>query len=343
MHYDATSNSNDGSPQGGITQDDKGYIDGADGFDGVGDYIDCGTSDSLNIAQAITIEAWVKPVGIDNINQDLSVVSKFDDTSRSYAIFLDDDVGDADDWNFRLSSSGTVTEGSVHVSDDADKNQWQYMVGTWDGATMVLYKNAIERGTNNTFSGPIYQSATEVWIGNGTYYEPFEGIIDEVRISDTARSEDWIKAQYLSMNNSFITYGDEETRNWWNPDWSFRRKLTFDNGGQSEDLVNFPVLVNLSVTSFDYSKAKLDGTDLRFVDEDGVTELKYHIENWNTTGNSHVWVNVTSIDGSSSTDNIWMYHGNSAASDVQDESGTYDASYVMVQHLEESPNDAVEQ
>ncbi len=33
---------------------------------------------------------------------------------------------------------------------------------------------------------------------------------------------------------------------WWNPSWAYRKKITFDNSGQSEDLVNFPVLVNLS-------------------------------------------------------------------------------------------------
>ena len=40
------------------------------------------------------------------------------------------------------------------------------------------------------------------------YY--FDGIIDEVRMSDIARTADWTAAQYSSMNDTFVTYGTEE-------------------------------------------------------------------------------------------------------------------------------------
>jgi hypothetical protein len=94
---------------------------------------------------------------------------------------------------------------------------------------------------------------------------------------------------------------------WWNADWAFRKKLTFNNVAQSEDLINFPVLVNLSASNFNYSNANLDGSDLRFIDSDSSTQLNYHIEDWNTSGYSSTWVNVTQIDGSSSSDFIWMW------------------------------------
>jgi hypothetical protein len=123
---------------------------------------------------------------------------------------------------------------------------------------------------------------------------------------------------------------------WWNSNWQYRKKLTFDNGLQSETLVNFPVLVNLSSSNFEYTNAKSDGSDLRFIDADGTTELSYHIEDWDTSAYSDVWVNVTSIDGSSSTDYIWMYYGNSAASDVRDVEGTYSVNYTGIWHLNET-------
>jgi hypothetical protein len=64
--------------------------------------------------------------------------------------------------------------------------------------------------------------------------------------------------------------------NWWDTGWAYRQELIFDNSGQSENLVNFPVLINLSSSNFNYSKAKSDGTDLRFINADGATELDYH-------------------------------------------------------------------
>ncbi|UCG68199.1 MAG: DUF2341 domain-containing protein, partial [Thermoplasmata archaeon] len=133
-----------------------------------------------------------------------------------------------------------------------------------------------------------------------------------------------------------IIIGAPYYNGWWDRNWTNRIKLTFDNSEQSEDLYNFPVLINLSSPIFDYSKANLDGTDLRFIDDDGKTELNYHIEVWDPAGYSHVWVNVTKIDANSETDHVWMYYGNTAASDTQDPMKTYDSDYVGVWHLNET-------
>jgi hypothetical protein len=163
-----------------------------------------------------------------------------------------------------------------------------------------------------------------------------DGWIDEVRISNKGRSADWVAAQYLSMINRFITFGPESTNSWWNNNWQYRLGLQFDNGQQGETLVNFPVLVTLDLSNFNYSKVKADGSDIRFIDEDGTTELKYHMEKWNPSGESHIWVNVTKIEGSSSHDSIWMYYGNPLAGNSQDVSGTYDTDFMGVWHLNES-------
>jgi hypothetical protein len=324
IHYDSTSYDNDGIPQGGVTQSATGKIDGADDFDGDMDYIDVGTSSSLNITSGITIEAWVRPDDVDHTDADPSVVSKFDDSERAYQLGFNDDAGDSDDWDFRLSSDGTSSGGQIHVSNAVSNNQWQYITGTWDGTDMRLYKNGVEIGTSASFAGPIYSSAADVWIGDGTYYGSMDGWIDEVRISNKARSADWIAAQYLSMNKNFITYVPEEINTWWNSEWQYRKSLIFENSGQMDTLENFPVLVTLDSSNFNYSKAKPDGSDLRFID--GTKELKYHIEKWNALGKSYVWVNVSFISAGSSSDFILMYYGNPSAPNNQDITGTYDAN-----------------
>lgn len=137
-------------------------------------------------------------------------------------------------------------------------------------------------------------------------------------------------------NDDVIISATNYYNDWWNGSWEYRQKIIFNNSGQSENLTYFPSLVVVNSSNIDYSKARADGTDLRFLDEDGSTELNYHIEEWNTLGNSYVWVNVTEITASSSTDYIWMYYGNPSAADVQNASGTYDASYLGVWHLNET-------
>ena len=126
------------------------------------------------------------------------------------------------------------------------------------------------------------------------------------------------------------------TAEWWNGSWSYRKKLTFDNSAQSENLTNFPVLVKLTTSNFNYSDAKSNGTDLRFIDSDNTTELKYHIEKWNPSGDSFIWVKVPQIDGSSNIDYVYMYYGYADAPDVQDEPNTFSNNYIAVWHMDEA-------
>ena len=126
------------------------------------------------------------------------------------------------------------------------------------------------------------------------------------------------------------------TSGWYNSSWSYRKKITFDNSAQAENLIDFPVLVKLTTSNTDYSKFKAAGADIRFTDSNGTTALSYEIESWNASGDSFVWVKVPQIDASSTTDSVYMYYGNSAASDAQDASNTWNSNYSMVQHLKET-------
>ena len=123
---------------------------------------------------------------------------------------------------------------------------------------------------------------------------------------------------------------------WWDASWLNRIKITFDNSAQTEDLTNFPVLVSLTSAQIDYAKTQNAGQDIRFIDADDTTELNYEIEQWDEAGTSAVWVKVLQIDGSSSTDYIWMYYNNSAASDNQNVAGTWSNAYAGVWHLDEA-------
>jgi hypothetical protein len=122
---------------------------------------------------------------------------------------------------------------------------------------------------------------------------------------------------------------------WWNKSWSYRMKLTFNNTGSSEDLINFPVLINLNASNFDYSKAEPNGEDIRFIDDDHVKELFFEIETWNSSYDSCIWVNVTKVKSGSDVDHIWMYYGNSLAVDGSDHADVWDEHYVGVWHLTE--------
>ena len=74
---------------------------------------------------------------------------------------------------------------------------------------------------------------------------------------------------------------------WWDSNWLERRKLTIKNSDQTEDLDDFPLLVKLNSLRIDYTKTLNAGEDIRFIDDDDLTELKYEIEKWDETGTSY--------------------------------------------------------
>ncbi len=129
---------------------------------------------------------------------------------------------------------------------------------------------------------------------------------------------------------------------WWNTDWQYRMKLTFDNSASNENLVNFPVLVQLTSahsgfwTHINSSITANDTRDLRFVDTGDLTELYFEVEKIDyTSQDAVVWVNVPQIDTGSTTDFIYVYYGNAAAaqSAYHSASDVWDSNYLMVQHM----------
>ncbi len=126
---------------------------------------------------------------------------------------------------------------------------------------------------------------------------------------------------------------------WWNDDWSFRKKITLEAGAKGaalpQDAGRVPVLVRLSDGNFKFSDAADDGSDIRFVDGDDKTPLKYHIESWDgALGIAMVWVDIPAVRAGATAD-IYLYYGNSKAKTGADPHATYDNDTVLVYHFAE--------
>jgi len=122
------------------------------------------------------------------------------------------------------------------------------------------------------------------------------------------------------------------------PNFAYRRQLSFDNSAQTEDLVDFPVLLRLEQgVNFDYP-TRADGADLRFIDGSS-NILAHEIQRWDPTGVSLIWVKVPFIAAGSSSDFAYMHYGAPDAADVQDPAGVWSSGYVGVWHLDETSGD----
>lgn len=135
---------------------------------------------------------------------------------------------------------------------------------------------------------------------------------------------------------------------WWDEKWSHRKKIAMDTTITGADIAeaftDVPVLVRLHTGNFDFTRAKEDGTDIRFLAADDKTPLKYHIEKFDSMEEmALVWVRVPGIVGGSKEDFIRLYWGNKEARDARDPQGTYDVSQALVYHFGETEGPAKDQ
>ena len=221
-------------------------------------------------------------------------------------------------------------------------NEWAHLtlVRNFTGvssANGTLYLNGgfvatkSESGAEPTGDG----SAVTYCLGSNDSIRVFPGSIDEVRVSNVARSADWIKASHDCVTEEgFASFGVMEGENDWTK-YSHRFKVLFSGYAGNETLANFPVLVKISesgIPGFRYADCKkLGGGDLRFADASG-NLLASEVDTWNPGGESLVWVKVPSFNKDT---RITAYYGWKFAPVVDSSAVWTGNGYVGVWHLNE--------
>jgi hypothetical protein len=124
-------------------------------------------------------------------------------------------------------------------------------------------------------------------------------------------------------------------------DWAHGMRIRIDTTSTgadvSETVTDFPLLVRLggNANAFDFSQARADGGDIRFVDDKG-HNLNYQIERWdNKRRVAEVWVSVPRIVGSSAANDLILYWGNDFAAPLASGTAVFD-SYTCVYHIEDA-------
>ena len=160
--------------------------------------------------------------------------------------------------------------------------------------------------------------------------------IDSVRRKVTSRVT-WAFTPSRSTQVNLVTHFTHwAISDWYDFDWSYRKKITILDSQVTADLTNFPVLI--STTDLDLTKAKNNGDDILFTLSDGTTKISHETEKFNnTTGELVAWVGIPSLSSSQGTD-IYIYYGNSTATNQQNPTAVWDSNYVGVWHLKESGN-----
>lgn len=158
-------------------------------FKGSTDYINCGNDSSLNITDAITIEAWVKPT---EAKQE-SICGNFVGAALGgYAIA----ILASRKLYFIVGSSGGAN--TIMGNTALSINSFHQIVATHDGTYLNVYLDGkSDKPPVSATHVPFGASSSAVYIGKTPYtYGYFKGMADEVKIYNRTLSAEEVKWLY---------------------------------------------------------------------------------------------------------------------------------------------------
>lgn len=207
---DSTAVGNDGT-NNGAAYTPSGVLDGAHSFNGNGDAIET-NSYTYSFSEEMTLEACLRYSGPGTGSPRILEISKTGNADSH--CLAPDSAGSLRAWAESATGARVAS-----VDDPANYNDgaWHYMVYTYENPDGILY---VDGNVTDTASGAssnlddgqyfIIGAVSDVSAQFTHSDHEFDGLIDEARVSNIARSADWINAQFLSMTDSFITFGEEE-------------------------------------------------------------------------------------------------------------------------------------
>jgi len=193
--HDSTGNGLDATSTGSMVAGDQmsGKIGGSLNFDGTDDGLDV---PSNTLGTTFSYEIWIRKT-----------------VSSSWKAFFDNYPA-YDRWFGTTDSQMSFWDGGANtVSSSITIGGWYYMVATYDGANVRIYRNGVKLSPTipKTFSAET--STMQIGYTNNSLPEYFPGQLDEARVSSVARSADYITTAYNNQNSptTFTTAGPTET------------------------------------------------------------------------------------------------------------------------------------
>ncbi len=193
---DNDANDSSGNNLNGTLVGDPNFVEGVAGmaldFDGVGDYVDCGTNEVLNnLSDAITVSAWVS---IRSVTTEwMGIVMKGETAWRlgvnSYTTGVH--------WGFTGSARGWQAANSVT---ELPLDEWHHIAGTCEkNVGAIVYVDGVAETENPDLDG-VATNEMPLLLGEnpestGRFYD---GLLDEVMIYNRALSDGEI--MYLAGN-----------------------------------------------------------------------------------------------------------------------------------------------
>ncbi|MGB6839304.1 MAG: LamG-like jellyroll fold domain-containing protein, partial [Microgenomates group bacterium] len=202
---DMSTNGNAGTVTGATIV--AGKYGSARSFNGADDYILVNDNSSLNLTN-IAISAWVNYTSTTGVQV---VVWKWDvNPYKQYYL-----SSDGTNLKFAVNTASGNNTATYSMS-GISTGTWYHVAGMYNGTTAKIYVDGVEGTPDSTYSGNINNTeGKNLYIGRGYYNSawenPFNGLIDDVRIYNYARSEEQINED---MNEVITITGNAPVGHW---------------------------------------------------------------------------------------------------------------------------------
>jgi uncharacterized repeat protein (TIGR01451 family) len=231
---------------------------------------------------------------------------------------------------------------------------WHHLVGRlargtngWGTHTMDLFVDGEKVATLNAGGTPSGNTAP-LCLGvsapaNGLGW--FGGAMDEIRISQTARSDGWLRTAYNqeSSPETFVTVGTEESGTL----LAYQKTLTINHAKVGGDVTNFPVLVKITDPALQTVAnaghvQHASGYDIKFTLPDG-TALSHEVERFaGNTGTLIAWVKLPVVTAAVDTEFLIHYGDAAIVAPTANPADVWDGQYAVVQHMDELTGDLLD-
>ncbi len=203
---DRTSSGNNGTANAFGGADDVAAQIGT-GFDfGGGQWVAMGTGAQVTGAGPRTVEMWARA---DAFSDERGLFQAGNPGTADFSIYTENGSNN----NWVVAYEGTEDQFTINGS----QGNWEHYALVYDGTDVLFYHDGI-LFDQTTIALNTTNTSFDVgrWDVGGIGNE-FIGLIDEVKVSDIARTADWIKTEYTNQNDpaNFYTFGSEKAEYHW--------------------------------------------------------------------------------------------------------------------------------
>ena len=202
---------NNGTVNGAtLTTDRNGNANSAYSFNGTSDFINIANSPSLSPTTSISLCGWIKSRSTIPFDR---IINKSHNIAQNYSTYQlitrNVSLNATPGFTLRFGTGNSQLSNDYLYSGDNIGNvyfdNWQFIVGTWDGTTMKFYQNGIlisstaRTGLLNYTNGDLQFGKGNVGTVQPQFYK---GEIDDIAIYNRALSQTEITSMYNGISYS---------------------------------------------------------------------------------------------------------------------------------------------